>query len=157
MFQTTVQSEGDEASKNGHNNTAASALFLVADEWHKVNNLSHHCDILCSWHHPKIFSNALKRCLCSRMICWAHQIGSRFKSEQGPKKRDQKGPRMEMTIILVLLLGLLGCRGLPEVEISSGKRLYKGYQVQATKGNTDLMFKNVLEVTCMIEHSIYRC
>ena len=39
---------------------------------------------------------------------------------------------MEMTMKLVLLLGLLGCHGLPEVEISSGKRQYKGYQVQAT-------------------------
>ena len=37
---------------------------------------------------------------------------------------------MEMTVILVLLLGLLGClAGLPEVEISTGRRLYKGYQV----------------------------
>ena len=42
-----------------------------------------------------------------------------------------------MTMVLVLLLGLLGCHGLPEVEISRGKRLYKGYQAQAkraTKG-----------------------
>ena len=40
-----------------------------------------------------------------------------------------------MTIILVLLLGLLGCRaGLPEVEISTGRRLYKGYQVWTSRG-----------------------
>ena len=42
-----------------------------------------------------------------------------------------------MTKILVLLLGLLGCHGLPEVEISRGKRLYKGYQVQAMKATKE--------------------
>jgi len=44
---------------------------------------------------------------------------------------------MEMTKILVLLLGLLGCHGLPEVEISRGKRLYKGYQVLRSMPGSD--------------------
>jgi len=42
-----------------------------------------------------------------------------------------------MTKILVLLLGLLGCHGLPEVEISRGKRLYKGYQVLRSMPGSD--------------------
>ena len=49
-------------------------------------------------------------------------------------RTKEKLPRMEMTIFLVLLLGFLGCDGLPEVEISRGKRLYKGYQVQGGAG-----------------------
>ena len=49
-------------------------------------------------------------------------------------------------MILVLLLGLLGCHGLPEVEISRGKRQYRGYQVQREGGNTALLFGNLVEV-----------